>query len=304
MQVFYELIPQNRPTAIALGLFDGVHTAHARVIRAATEYPELTPTVLTFRTGVLPNKAAQPGILSEEQRLERISLLGIGQTFLPDFRCIADMSPEDFFEKILRKTLHAHALSCGYDYTFGKAASGNAKLLAQLCEHSGIRLSILPRIECNGRPISSTAIRAFLQNGDIPAANALLGYRYTLVGKIFHGRSLGRTLGFPTINQYFSAGQLIPKYGVYHTTASIDGICYPGITNIGVKPTVTGENLPLAETHLIGAQGNFYGKCARIEFLKMTRTEQKFESIEALRDRVQQDIRERIEAEDAAALRQ
>lgn len=295
MQVFTELRAGEKPTAVALGLFDGVHIAHAQVIRAVTNKLPFVPAVLTFRIDAQfeqmpPNKQGIRTILTDEQKLEQFERLGVEQVWMPEFSELADLTPEAFFNDVLLGRLHAAALSCGYDYSFGKHAAGQVGLLHSLCEQNGVALSVLPAFDRNHTLVSSTAVRNCLMSGDIPTANALLGYPYYLLGEVVHGRSLGKTLGFPTLNQLFAPNQLVPRYGVYNSTTEIAGKSYPSITNIGVKPTIEGERAPLAETYLIGGEGDLYGETARVALIEMTRPEQKFNGLDELRAAVHRDI--------------
>ena len=290
-------VPQaSESSAVALGFFDGVHIAHAEVIRRITGNSDgAVSTVLTFRSEGKGfwRKAGVKHILTEQQKLERFSALGVEKVVMPEFCRISELSPIDFFQEILVKRLHAVKLSCGFDYTFGKNASGNADMLRRLCIQAGISLEVVPSMELDGIPVSSTRIRELLLKGEIPDANRLLGYCYYITGEVVHGRSLGRTLGFPTLNQILREDQVIPKFGVYNSTAEIGGQHYKSITNIGVKPTIQGERAPLAETYLLDASGDFYGKTARVELLRMTRPEQRFDTLDELRMAVHRDIANR-----------
>lgn len=294
MEVVTELGEQTGPSAVALGYFDGVHIAHAAVIRAMKE-AEGIATVLTFRLGAqLPDsKAGMRPILTPEQRLERLERLGVERVVIPPFEEIAAIPAEEFFRRVLVEQLHARAVVCGFDYSFGRGAAGTPELLERLCREEGIGLTVVPPMEWEGEPVSSTRIRRLLEMGDLPGANALLGYPYYVLGPVIHGRSLGRTLGFPTLNQQLRPEQALPRFGVYNSRTEIEGIAYRSITNIGVKPTIEGERLPLAETHLLDTEGDFYGKTARVSLLEMTRPERKFGDLQELQDTVQQDIARR-----------
>lgn len=294
MEMITELRSVDKPTSLALGFFDGVHQAHAAVIGAAVDAAgdELVPSVLTFRTGLSrpENKLFSKNILTEEQKLERFAALGVKQVFLPEFSDFSGMEAERFVRDILFDRLRAKVLTCGYDYSFGRGASGDVELLRQLCEQAGVTLRVQAQCCLHGQPISSTTIREFLLAGNIPAANAMLGYPYYILGRVMHGKSLGRTLGFPTLNQPFPEGQLVPKYGVYNSMTEIKGKRYKSITNVGVKPSIEGERTPLAETYLLGGEGDLYGEIARVSLMEMTRPEQKFQSLEELKAAVLRDI--------------
>lgn len=298
MELITSLSEGNRPCSVALGFFDGVHLAHAQVIRAAVAAAGgkgAIPSVLSFRTqkGRLVNKGNSGYILDEGQKLERFQKLGVEQVFLPEFSDLAQMEAEDFVEDILFARLQARVVACGYDYSFGKDARGRVELLQNCCERAGVTCIVLPQYRLDGEPVSSSRIRDCLLAGEIPQANRLLGYAYEITGPVIHGRSLGRTLGFPTLNQAFSPDRLVPRFGVYNSTTVIEGRVYDSITNIGVKPTIEGVRAPLAETYLLDADGDFYGAFARVTLLELTRPERKFESLEELKQTVHRDIRAR-----------
>lgn len=292
MECYRDIPQQSESSAVALGFFDGVHTAHAQVIRAVLGKEEYVPTVLTFSADtVLPVSKAGSGLLiTEEQKRRRIASLGIQKMFEPSFSEIGGLSAEAFFEEILYKRLRARVLSCGYDYHFGKGARGNADLLQKLCSERKIQLIIVPRCSDRGVTVSSSEIRRAISAGDIMRANELLGYRYTVDGTVIHGKSLGRTLGFPTLNQRLWEGLLLPKFGVYSSITHICGETHRSITNIGVKPTIEGDRAPLAETYMLDADGDYYGKEASVELLHMSRPEQRFSGVGELKETVLRDI--------------
>lgn len=297
MEVVNGLPQVMDPSAVALGYFDGVHLAHQQVIRSAVNQKAagLIPTVMCFRTSLRrpENKDTGRLILTEEQKLEQFARLGIERVFLPDFAEIADMTAAHFLQEILQKRLSAAAISCGYDYSFGQGGRGDVSLLRRFCHEKGLGLEVLQPVLLHGETVSSTAIRQALLEGDIPRANELLGYDYYILGEVVHGRSLGRTLGFPTLNQPFGEDQLVPRYGVYNSRTKIGGSDYRSITNVGIKPTISGLRAPLAETHLLGGQGDWYGKVARVSLLEMTRPEKKFSGVEELKQVVLADIARR-----------
>lgn len=300
MEVFDSLsFPAEPPAAaVALGFFDGVHRAHAAVIRAAVQDAAesgLVPGVFTFCLGdgeAPPNKPELRMIWTPKQRLDRVRALGIRRVYQPDFAAIADLEPEEFLS-LLRDRLRVGMLSCGYDYTFGRGARGTTEQLREFCRTEGIRLQVLPPVLEGEEPISSTRIRERLSEGDIPGAERLLGCPYEIEGEVLPGRHLGHTLGFPTINQAFLANQALPRFGVYRSVTTLDGQQWDSITNVGVKPTIPGQRAPVAETHMIGAEGDFYGKWAIVRLLDLMRPEMRFEGVEALREQVLRDIASR-----------
>lgn len=290
MKIYREIPENTASSAIALGFFDGLHLAHRAVIRAAVEQKKngLIPTVFTF--GERPVNKQDTALLSPERKLAMLAELGVEQVVMPPFSGVKDLSAEAFFEKWLKNGCRAAFLSCGYDYRFGSRAAGNVTLLDRLCQETGIRLSVLPKLTCDGVTVSTTAIRQLLQEGRVEEANRLLGYPFSITGPVIHGRRLGHTLGFPTANQALEPGIAVPRFGVYTSRAEVDGVWYRGVTNVGIKPTVSGQSEPLAETHLVGYTGDLYGKPLRVELLRFLRPETAFSSLEELRSAIAADL--------------
>ncbi len=276
-------------TAVALGLFDGVHRGHQSVIREAVRCaPGLTPAVFTFQFDrkALITKKAFSRILSPALKAKKLAEMGIEVMLQPPFSSIMSMEPERFFDTVLRGFMHAGAVFCGEDFRFGRGASGDAALLQRCCREAGIRFAVVPPLLDDGEPVSSTRIRAALREGDIPLANRLLGYPYQTGGIVVRGRQLGHRLGFPTINQPFAPEDLLPRFGVYATIAEVGGQRFIGATDIGVKPTVGDGYAPAAETYLLDFDGDLYGKNVTLSYYGFLRGERKFDSLAELTDTV------------------
>ena len=178
--------------------------------------------------------------------------------------------------------MHAKAVFCGEDFRFGKNAAGDTRLLRAACQKNGVRFEIVRPVLDDGVPVSSTRIRAALREGDVPLANRLLGSPYMTCGTVVHGRHMGHSLGFPTINQLFSPEDLIPRFGVYATIVEVDGKEYVGATDIGVKPTVGDGYAPAAETFILDFDGDLYGRNIVIRYYAFLRGEKRFDSLEEL----------------------
>lgn len=290
-------VPKNF-TAVAMGLFDGVHFGHRTVIRTAIElaeqYPGIDPAVFTFDTATVTSKGdgGVKYIHSREMKFDLIDRLGVRYIYSPDFMNFRDLSGEEFVELVLCDKLSAKFVICGRDFRFGKGAVCGVAELDRLCRKRGIQVrTVAPVLEDGGQRISSTMIRELIADGKIELANSLLGSEFTLKLPVAYGRQLGRTLDFPTINQYLSKRQIAPKYGVYASKTRVSGRIYRSITNIGVKPTV-GSEAPLAETYIIGYEGGeLYGEVARVSLVSFIREERKFGSIELLKKQIAEDIR-------------
>ncbi len=287
--------PSPRPTAVAMGLFDGLHLGHQAVIRAAAACaPTLTPAVFTFQFDA-PDMATKPDfarILSPAYKLKLLAEMGVEGICSPNFSEICGLSPAAFFEELLVKTMKAEAVFCGYDFHFGKNAEGDGVMLADMCKTHGIAFCQLPAASDSVGPISSTRIRAALQSGEMEEAAALMGRPYALCAEVVHGRHMGREVfGFPTINQLYEEGSLLPRFGVYESRTVIGGKAFRGVTNVGIKPTV-GGSAPAAETHILGFDGDLYGRQPLVEFLRFMRGEKKFSSFEALKAQICRDAAE------------
>lgn len=200
------------------------------------------------------------------------------------------MTGEEFAENILIKKLNAEIVCCGNNFRFGKNASCDVEDLRHFGEKYGFKVQTAEAVKINDITVSSGEIRRFLVNGEIEKANVLLGEPYRINKNVVHGKEIGRTINFPTINQDYSKGQLILKYGVYFTKTYIDEIKYKSITNIGVKPTIAGERMPLAETHILDFSGDLYNRNISVEFHRFIRPEMKFSSVDELKEQISRDI--------------
>ncbi|MCH5192462.1 MAG: riboflavin biosynthesis protein RibF [Oscillospiraceae bacterium] len=283
-------------TAVAMGLFDGLHYGHRTVIKRAldiaAEFPGIDPAVFTFDTLSVTSKGSGgvEYILSRDTKFELIDGLGVRYIYSPDFMNFKDLSGEEFVELVLCGKLAAKFVVCGEDFRFGAKASCGTDELNKLCKKHGIRTYTVPPVkEAHGQRISSTMIRRLINEGDMEAANMLLGSHFSFRLPVAYGRQLGRQLDFPTINQYLPKKQVMPKFGVYASKTDLGGSVYRSITNIGVKPTV-GSDAPIAETYLIGFDGgDLYGEMVRVSLISFVRPEMKFADVEELKKQIASD---------------
>ncbi len=282
-------------TSIALGTFDGVHRGHFNVIKSAVDGAKrgFIPCVVSFfphPQKVLSGKAP-PTILTVSQRELVHASMGVKFCYLLDFESIASLSPREFVRDVLIAKLKVREISCGYDYRFGAGGAGNPQVLRQLCDEFGIRLTVVDRVDLDGERISSTAIRKAIEDGNIMLANKMLGrpfcYDFIVVG----GNRNGRTIGFPTINQYFPDGFILPKFGVYASRTFVDGWWKPSITNFGVRPTV-GSERPVSETCIFDYSGDLYGEEVWVQLIEFIRPERKFNSLDELREQIKIDMKQ------------
>ena len=296
--MFYNLTSDTlpkQPCVLALGFFDGVHRGHRQLLEAAI----CEARALGVRSGVFTfaDNAASPyksraRLGESDERLRLLAECGVDDIYLADFAEIASTTPEDFVKKTLQERLCVKSAVCGFNFRFGKDAIGDASLLRRLMKAAGGDAIVLPPVFFKESPISSSAIRTALEEGDIESANAMLGRIFSINFPVLHGKCLGRSIGAPTINQYFPNGFILPAYGVYHCECLVDGILYPAVTNVGVRPTVVDNDAVSCETHIIGYRGWLYGKRIRVFFLRRLRPEIKFASVEELKAQISKDIDE------------
>lgn len=282
--------------AVALGYFDGVHIGHRAVIcRTVTMGARgLTPAVFTFDR--LPTKSAGGELLTGEEKHRLIAAMGVQELFSADFQTLRNLSPAEFVKTILQDTLHAKVVCCGEDFTFGKNGEGNLTLLQKLCAGAGIEVAVVPPVQVEGGVVSSSRIRRLIRAGEMMAANRLLGRCCVIDTPVLPGQQLGRTLGFPTINQALPEGLKQMKLGVYASAVMVDGQTRYGVTNIGIRPTVNTLAEPLAETWIPDYAGDLYGQPVPVMPLVYLRPEIRFESLEQLKQQLAEDKQRAREA--------
>ncbi len=277
-------------TSVALGMFDGVHLGHRRIITAAknksTELGVPSAVLLFSRS---PRRA--PMLLSLRDRLREIEALGIDIVYVYDFEEISYLSPREFVEKELFCRLGVCAVSVGYNYRFGKGAAGDADTMRSLCGERGIECYVADAVEYLGESISSSRIRTLLKEGNVELVNELLTYPYYICSEVVHGKELGRNLGLPTINQRICGEYAEMARGIYYTKTYVDGKVYISVSNLGVRPTVENTEQINLETHILDFDGDLYGKEVKVEFYGKGRGEMRFDSVDELRREVMLDIR-------------
>ncbi len=284
---------KEKGTAVALGYFDGIHIGHKMVLTKALQKAKeknLVPIVMLF--DIHPRKLISgkiPPMLTGEERKREI-LINMGFTVVDfNFREAMDYSPNEFIEKIIVDKLNAKAVSCGFDYHYGKGGKGNSDTMREELRKRDIEFFSAEPVSLGREVVSSTEIRRLISEGRIERANAMLGeyFSYDFVVKKGDGR--GRTMGVPTINQFFPRDFIVPKYGVYASMTKVDGKVYPSVTNVGVRPTVSKDAMR-SETCILDFSGDLYGKKVQVQLIKYLRDEIKFPDIEALRQAIERDI--------------
>ena len=283
-------VADDNGRVIALGFFDGVHLGHREIIRKTVEAAEekgLAASVLTFKNFKLKDPTE---LRSYEEKLQIFKGLGVHQVISLDFDMIKDMEAEVFVDEVLYKEFNAKVLVSGTDYTFGKNAAGNAGLLKSLSLQRGIETLIVPDVFFENKKCSSTLIRNLLSEGNVDKANVLLGGEsFSYEGTVVRGKMLGSTLGFPTANLPIPPDRFKPKFGVYITLTTLDGVKYRSISNLGLRPTVEDSDNVNIETFIYGHEGELYGKKIKVELLGFVRPERKFSSVDELKEQVESD---------------
>ena len=281
-------MPENQKTvAVALGTFDGLHCAHKKVLKAALNANAPDGAVcVTFET---PPCKSGGLLLQPELKKQMLYEMGLKKVISLNFWAVRNLSAEEFLN-LLKNRYHAGILCCGYDYTFGKNAAGNTEILARYCRENGLSAKIIEPVILNGAPVSSTAIRKYIENGEPKKAAALLGRPFLFEAAVTRGDRRGRTIGFPTINQRLPAGMTVPRFGVYASRCTVNGESYLGVTNFGIRPTYQ-LKIPRAETFLIDFEGDLYEKHLQLELLDFRRPEKKFDSLDALKAAIDRDTK-------------
>ncbi len=285
----------EKESAVTLGKFDGLHRGHQKLIQKICEKKEkFHVKTIVFAFDMNPffrqKGLVRKGITTNEERKERLSQVVDVLVECPFDERISTMTAEDFIEKILVQTFHAKYIVVGTDFRFGFEKKGDVAMLAAYAEKNGYELTVVSKEMFGNREISSTYIREELEKGRLENVNQMLGYSYTISGMVEHGKQLGRTLGFPTLNVHPSDEKMLPPKGVYMTNTFVDGQIYHGLSNVGFKPTVADEHRMLIETFLFDYNGNAYGKEVRTQLLHYKRPEQKFDSVDELKAQIDTDI--------------
>ena len=289
------------PCALAIGNFDGVHRGHQALLarmREAAAGLGLDAAVMTFEPHPREFFARLAGDLSKaptrianlRDKLQSLTNAGIDRVVVEHFNAhLAGLSPQDFIEKVLVQGLHVKWLMVGEDFRFGAKRAGNVAMLVEAGKRLGFQVETLPTVMNSGARISSSAIRHALATGDFDQAKQLLGHPYTISGHVIHGKKLGRTIGFPTMN-----------LRVAHKRPALSGIfvvqvhglaeqALPGVASLGVRPTVDDSGRVLLETYVFDYAQECYGKLIRVEFLKKLRDEEKYIDLPTLTAAIERD---------------
>ncbi len=282
---------------VTLGVFDGVHLGHQNVIQKTIKLANNKngeSIILTFdrHPKSFISQTQQTCITSLEHRLVLFEQLGVDVSVVLEFsRKIAEISAEEFIDKVIHEWLGAKVVVLGFNCSFGKDRRGNASMVLDYAKNYGFEVVTCDSVEFEGELTSSTTIRKKILQGDLQKAKGMLGRSVSVFGTITKGSGRGRGLGFPTANLNLHH-EIRPPSGVYATKALLDGMEYDAITNIGTRPTFlentqTGE--PLVEVHIIDFNESIYGKDLEVQFLYKLREETKFENADELKLQLERD---------------
>ncbi len=282
-------------TVIALGFFDGVHLGHQALMARAVERGRehgLEPAVFTFDRSPREFVTGKPVPLltsPEERRRLVEESFPIRRVIVAKFdRAMMTMPWMDFL-RVLAGRYNAGWLVAGHDFRFGHRNEGDAALLARGAAELGMGWDIIPAVAVDGVTVSSTRIRSLLEEGRAEEAGRLLGRPFSIAGTIAHGKGLGSRIGRPTLNLLPGGDQLIPARGVYVAAAELAGRRFPAVTNVGVRPTVDRDGGVTVESHLLEAEGDFYGESCRVFLLKRLRPEEEFPGLRELQAQIAAD---------------
>lgn len=273
----------------ALGFFDGVHLGHQALLKACVDMAkelDVETAAITFEAhpqSLFTNQI--PPLLTTLADRNRL-LLRYGMDHIyafPVTKEVMSTNWREFLDQLM--VCGAVGFVCGHDFRFGHKGEGDREKLREFCAEFGLSCSVISEQDLDGVRVSSTHIRSLLENGEMAEAVKFLGHPHTLTGEVVSGRQLGRTIGIPTANLHLPQDVLVPKFGVYCCKAIVDGKTYLAVTNVGNRPTVGGHRVTV-EPWLLDFEGDLYGKEMTLEFHAFLRPEQKFASLEELRQEI------------------
>src|SRR5437867_7673395 len=282
---------------LAIGVFDGVHRGHQAVISTSAGHAQAangTPVVVTFDPH--PMKVLRPQdaphlLTATQHKVGMIRNLGVAELLISPFdKQFAATEPEDFVKELATHSRPLREICVGHEWSFGRSRRGNLNLLKKLGTQFGFDVIGIPPVKVNGKVVSSTAIRQAVETGDLAKAAEMLGREYTILGTVVRGDNLGKRIGFPTANLSAHSEQFPPN-GVYVAEATLDGRIYPGVVNLGYRPTVsTSKSERVLEIHLFDFDRDLYGLHLEVRFIRYLRPEQKFENVDALVRQIELDV--------------
>lgn len=289
-QVPIDIEAEHAPCVVALGNFDGVHAGHAALLaegKRLASAQNLPLVAVTFLPKTLPHPPAL--LTGKEEREKLLRAAGADEVIFLPFCDVRTMSPEDFVFRILIDRFDARIAVSGFNYRFGYLAAGDTDLLCRLMRQAGRDAVVTDAVLYRGVPVSSSRIREALADGNLADAVGMLRRPVSWCLPVLHGKALGRTLGFPTVNQVPDEGYALPRFGVWRTEVAIGDTLFPALTNIGVRPTVDRDGRVDFETWIKGYQGDLYGKNLRVTLKEFLRDERRFSSEKELKKQIEVD---------------
>jgi len=284
---------ENRKRVIALGFFDGVHLGHGALLRQAAELADelqMCSAALTFDShpkALVGSRQVQLINTPEDREWLMKELYGLDEVIvLPFDRSMMELPWDRFVTEILAERFGAAHLVAGHDYRFGHKGQGDPRRLQELCARLSMGCTIVERVELEGVTVSSTHIRGLIEGGELETAARFLGHPHVLSGTVVPGKQLGRTIGIPTANLMIPDRVIVPAYGVYATRVVTAQGAWPAVTNVGVRPTVDDGEGVTVEPWILDFEGDLYGQTVRVEFYRRLRGEQKFDSLDALKQEI------------------
>ncbi len=282
-------------TAVAIGKFDGVHIGHRRLLEEILKRKEegLLACVFTFDPppevlfGISDGKTLS-GLEEKRSLFEKMGVDVLVE--FPMTRETAGMAPEAFVTEVLLGRLNMQFIAAGTDLSFGSRGAGNVALLEKMAAQNDFEITIIDKVFLNGAEVSSSYIRGLVKEGKMEAVQECMGIPFFFKGEVVHGNHIGTGIGFPTVNLVPAKDKLLPPNGVYYSRTSVDGMEYASITNIGRKPTVGDQEKMGVETYLYDFNQDIYGKEIEVYLLSFRRPEQKFDSLEQLKEQLRLDV--------------
>lgn len=288
----------EEPCAVTIGKFDGIHKGHLKLLKRLLEEKEngRMTVVFTFDKSIASFFSGESvqNLQLDYEKEEFLSEFGIDYLAIyPVNDKSVKISPADFIKDILVDALNAKVIVAGPDLSYADKGAGDFELLEEMAlEYGYTPVMIEKEVYCpDNIEISSTLVRSAVLSGDMKKVKELLGRPYSVSGKVCHGRKLGRAMSFPTVNLIMDSDKLLPPYGVYFSCVCVGTQKYYGVSNVGIKPTISDNEKPCVETHIFDFDDDLYGEYIKVELLEYMRAEMKFASIDDLKNQLASDVK-------------
>ncbi|MDI9320510.1 MAG: bifunctional riboflavin kinase/FAD synthetase [Phycisphaerales bacterium] len=296
MKVYYgtDALPQWKNVVLTIGTFDGVHQGHKSILESVVREAKGisgTSILITFdphpRKLIFPNKSLK--LLSTlEEKLGLIAEAGIDVTVVVPFTmAFAARSAQDYIQDFLLRLFRPKLIVIGYDHHFGHDRTGDINMLQYYTDQHHYAVKEISAQLIADAAVSSTQVRKAIQSGDISIANRMLGWDYSIKGRVVYGTQLGRTIGYPTANiAHIDEDKILPKQGVYAVRVKLSGQLYGAMLNIGINPSITHDNQLKIEVHIFNFNQDIYNQEISIQFIERLRDEQKFNTLDGLKEQL------------------